>query len=188
MNYKTKTVLIASLLGLFGGLFSVSAHAVKIGDEISALSLKDQNGNEHTLDDQVQRIYAYNDRKSGAVVETAMKGLQQANLDAQHAIIITEISAAPGFVKRIIASGLKDRGYDTWIDDKGQSRRELPYRDNQVSVIDVQNRKITAIAYENDADTLAQIIKTAAEAAAPAATPAATTPPDAAPNTAPATD
>ena len=136
-----------ALLALATALTSFSAIAAKVGEALPSLTLKDQFGTAHTLDNKVRRIYAYADRSSGDVLKAATAGMEQAQLDAQQAIVITNISDAPGFVKRLILSGLKDRRYAVWVDPSGSSKSLVPSRPDQVTVMDIEQSKVTAIRY-----------------------------------------
>lgn len=147
------TLLLACL-----ALAATSVHAATVGDELPAFTLKDQHDKAHTLDETVQRIYASGDRKGGDLVKTAMAKLDQSHLDAQHAVLISEISDAPFFVKSIIRSSFKDRRYLSWLDVKGDTKTILPYRPEKIAVIELENRRIKAIRHVSDADALKQEI------------------------------
>lgn len=136
----------AALVALATAFAPFSALAAKVGDALPALSLKDQFGKQHVLDASVRRIYLNADRKSGDLVKAGMKDVAQETLDAHNAIVITNISEAPGFVKRIILSGLKERRYAVWVDQAGSSK-SLPSRADQVTVLDVEAMQIKAIRF-----------------------------------------
>lgn len=134
-------------------LFSAAVAAAQIGDALPALTLKDQHDTPHTLDASIKRIYANADRK-GDKLMAGLKELDQARLDAQKAIVVADISEAPGFVKRIIRSSLKDRRYTVWMDVAGSTKSMLPRRPDQVTVIDLEQGRIKAIRYVSDAEAL----------------------------------
>lgn len=138
MSPVYRTLLVAALL-----LASPLAPAAKVDDVLPALTLKDQLGNPHTLDASIKRIYANADRKGDALMKSA--AIDQAKLDQQKAIVIADISEAPGFVKRIITGSLKDRRYTTWIDTQGSTRKSLTYSADKVTVIELDNLRIKAI-------------------------------------------
>lgn len=140
------------LLGII--LFCPAIPAAGVGEEIQAFTLNDQINVAHTLDDTILRIYATADRKADGLMKTAMRALKQSNLDTQKAIVVADISAAPGFVKRLIRSSFKDRSYTTWMDVSGSTRTVLPYRPDHVTVVELNRRRITAIRYIADADIL----------------------------------
>lgn len=139
------TALLLSALA-WGG----PVHAADIGDTIPTIELKDQSDLGHKLDDGIQRIYATADRKGDKLMKAVMEKRDQSAFNAQRAIVIADISEAPGFVKRIIKSSLKDRRYTTWLDTQGDTRALLPYRADQVVVIELERRRIKAIRYAAD--------------------------------------
>lgn len=145
-------IIAALLLACSTAIAPGVAAAAAVGDTLPALSLKDQYDKAHILDTTVQRIYANADRKGDELMK-AIK-LEQSQLDAQQAIVVAEISAAPFFVKSIIRSSLKDRRYLTWLDTKGDTQKSLPYRPNQVTVIELEQMRIKAIRYVNDLESL----------------------------------
>lgn len=137
-------------------VFAAMPAPAGVGDLLPPLELKDAQDRPQRLDDTVRRIYATSDRKSGALMETAMTGLDQSQLDAQRAVVIAEISAAPFFVKSIIRGSLRDLRYSTWLDARGLTRSLLPYRPDQVTVIELEQRRIKAVRHVGDADRLRQ--------------------------------
>ncbi|MGJ8669278.1 MAG: hypothetical protein ACSHXK_07315 [Oceanococcus sp.] len=157
--------------------YSTNILASDIGDMLPIFSMQDQSGNEHSLDDNTRRIYANNSRGGGKLMEAAMKDLDQSHLDQQNALVIAEISKAPGFVKRMISSGLKDRGYNTLVDKKGVSRKFVRYVSDRVTIIELQQRQIIAIRNISDTEELKkellQVLETQ-EPASPEETPAPT--------------
>lgn len=126
--------------------------AIAVGAELPALTLKDQAGTERTLDATVRRIYANADRKGDGLMKAAK--IEQAQLDAQKAVVIADISEAPGFVKSIIKSSLKDRRYSTWLDTAGSTKQLLPYKPDQIAVIELEARRVKAVRYLADAEAL----------------------------------
>lgn len=145
MNTLARICLAAGLL------LPTLTSAAKVGDVLPALTLKDQIGNPHTLDASTKRIYANADRKGDALMKAAR--IQQQQLDKQKAIVVADISEAPSFVKRIITGSLKDRLYTTWLDVKGSTQKSLAYSADKVTVIELDNLRITAI--RSVADTAA---------------------------------
>ncbi len=145
------------------------AHALEVGEALPAFALEDATGSEVVLLETHNRIYATADRKGGKLIEQAMEGLDQTALDAHNAVLITEISKAPGFVRGMIKSGLEDRSYINWVDDSGRTRKLWPYRKNHVTVIDLHAFEVQAIRFERDLATLKDWLT--AQADEPQATP-----------------
>jgi hypothetical protein len=143
-------------------LFAGPANAAGLGDELPALALKDASGNTHTLGDGVRRIYANADRKGDALMKEAMSALEQKTLNAQGAVVIADISEAPFFVKSIIRSSLKERSYATWLDVSGSTKPLLSYRPDHVTVLELRQRRITAIRHVGEVEDLKRELTAAA--------------------------
>jgi len=152
-------------------LTALAATATEVGTQLPELRLKDQTGATHTLNASVRRIYANADRKGDSMMKAAMTGATQAALDAQGAVVIADISEAPGFVKMLIRSSLKDRGYITWLDTSGSTRNTLPYRKDQITLLELDQRRITAIRFLADEDSLKRELRPAPQTSAAQAPP-----------------
>lgn len=146
--------------GLLAASLAGTALATEVGQVIPPFTLEDQTKSEQTLGPEVRRIYATADRKGDSVLKAVMAELDQAALDAQNAIVVAEISAAPWFVKRIIRGDLKDRSYTTWMDTEGDTRRVLPYREDGVVIIDLDALTITNIGFAADEASLREALAT----------------------------
>ena len=152
MSMSLRRPLASLALGLTLALALPVAHALKVGDTVAVFTLKDQKGTDRTLDAGTRRIYANAGRKSDGVMKEAK--IEQARLNAQKAIVVADISAAPGFVKSIIKSSLKDRRYDTWIDTKGSTQKTLAYKEDQIAIIELDQLKVKAIRYVASVEAL----------------------------------
>lgn len=141
---KTFAAVIALLL----------AASVASAAEPLAFTLKDANGTSHTLDDSVKRLYLSADRAGDKLMKAVMKDLGQATLDQQHAIVVADISAAPGFVKGFIRSSLRDRKYLTWLDEAGSTKKLLPYREDRIGIVQLDRRQITQVRYVSEPEDL----------------------------------
>jgi hypothetical protein len=150
MNTRPLPWLLAALLA------TGVATAAGVGDTLPEFALNDGAGKEHVLDDSVRRIYASADRAGDRLLKDALKEPGQAALDAQAAVVIADISGAPGFVKGMIRSSVRDRKYATWLDESGKTRNLLPYREDAIAVIDLAGRRITAVRYASSVEALRQ--------------------------------
>lgn len=142
--------LLASVL-LHGGAL---AAPLTPGETLPPLSLVDAHGKVSTLDAVTCRIYANGDRAGDALIADAMKDANQALLDGQHAVVVSDISDAPGFVRGLIRSSLRKRPYQTRLDQSGATRTTIPYRPQQVTIIDVADGRVVDVRFVADVDTL----------------------------------
>jgi hypothetical protein len=156
---KTVGHSIATLLiGACGALGATTSFGAELGAPLPALAVKDSSGAALMLGKDIRRIYANGDRKGDKMIKAAMTGRDQAALDAQRAIVVADISAAPGFIRRIIRKDLKERSYATWMDETGQTRDVLPYREDHITVLDLDAGRVTDIRYIADAEALRQML------------------------------
>lgn len=145
-------VLLALALSMIAS--ASFAAGVGVGEALPELTLDDASGKPHTLVPELRRIYTTADRSGDKLIKAAMDGLKQANLDAQGATVIADISGAPFFIKGIIRSNLRERGYTTWLDSSGDTRKILAYRENRVAIIELDQLKVTAIRYVSTVEDL----------------------------------
>lgn len=134
--------------------FAAAAHGAGVGDVLPALEMKDAADQARVLDGAVRRIYFTPDRAAGEIVKAVMP--KQAQLDGQGAVVIANIAEAPGFVKALIRRSLKQRPYATWLDVAGVTQPLLPARAGQVTVVELDQRRITAVRYATSAAGLQQ--------------------------------
>lgn len=154
-----KAPLVFGLLSL--SLWATQSPATDVGESLPAYSLSDDSGQEHTLDDSVRRIYATIDRKGDKLLDAALQEGAAEQLGAQQAIVIADISDAPGFVKRIIRGSLEDRPYRTWMDTRGSTRKTLPTRKGGVSLVELERMQIRAIRSLNSVEEIQSALQEA---------------------------
>ena len=152
-NILIFSTLIAALV-----FFAVAPGFAAEGKSIVGINLQDASGTKVTLTAETKRIYASADRKGDDLLKTALDPLGQAVLDEQNALVISDISEAPGFVKRIIRSSLKDRKYQTLIDQSGTSKSVLPNRKKAVLVADLVDGVVVTTIYVRSAEELSQVL------------------------------
>jgi hypothetical protein len=158
--------LAVLLLATVGASSASTASAAETGAPLPALAVKNSAGELLTLNDDIRRIYANGDRKGDRLIKAAMAGRDQDTLDAQGAIVVADISAAPGFIRRIIRNELRERSYATWLDESGDTRALLPYRQDHITVLELDARRVTAIRHIGDVETLRRELAAPAPAAA----------------------
>jgi hypothetical protein len=126
----------------------------EVGNILPPFGLADQFGKSHNLDEGVKVIYLDVDRKGDQLLNATLTEQGQAHLDEKHAIVISDISAAPSFVISLVISDLKGRHYNLWVDQQGSVTASLPRHSNQVTVIELDQRRITAIRYCDSVEQL----------------------------------
>lgn len=120
---------------------------------LPAFTLNDQHGAAHTLDDQVQRILFVRDM-GGARIMKKVFGKDAGPVDGMHTVAISNLSGMNGFIRNTMAlPALRKRPYVIWVDETGQTQA-IPSLEEQVTILDVHNRRITGIRYAADPNSL----------------------------------
>ena len=132
--------------------------AATTGDPLPVFTLKTASGEKTGLPADTRRLYLSVDRKGGRLISEAMKGHQQDTLDRQRAVMVADISAAPGFVRGMIRGSFKDRPYQTLLDESGQTSQHLPLREDHITVVDLDQGVITQIRYLADVADLSAML------------------------------
>lgn len=124
---------------------------------IPALTLNDQHGKPHTLDDSVQRILFIRDM-GGARLLRKVFTQHPAVIDGTHTVAIGNFSEMNGFIRRAMTvPALRKRPYAIWVDTTGASK-DLPALEEQVTVMEINQRTITRIRYAADENSLRQLV------------------------------
>lgn len=134
--------------------YTTFVSAESVGKQLPAFTLNDAQENKQVLNTDVARIYASTDRDAGEILADAFTEGGQAALDAQNAIVIADISEVPWFIKGVIRSKLKERSFNTWVDEDEVTSALIPYQEDQVTLIELQAMKIHAIRYFSDSASL----------------------------------
>ncbi|HQQ74594.1 MAG TPA: hypothetical protein PK031_05535, partial [Pseudomonadales bacterium] len=113
----------------------------------------------HTLGVATRRIYFTHDMAGGKLLKAALGENGQALLDSQQAVAITDVSEMPSVIRSMMAlPAMKKRSYLIWIDEIGVVVRSLPRKPEQVTVIDLDQMRITAVQFAADKKALEAII------------------------------
>lgn len=118
------------------------------------LTYKDAQGKDQRIDTTTRRIYFSADRAGDAMLKEALEGAGQAALDAQAAVVVADLSAAPRLIRPLIRSSLRDRRYTTLLDEAGEVRKLLPLREDHVTVVDLDRLSIRSTQFISDAKAL----------------------------------
>ncbi len=124
---------------------------------LASLALSDQHGVAHVLGNNVNRIYYTRDMTGGKLMKKVFGEHGQTVIDGEKTIAISNVSAMNSFIRKHMAlPALEKRPYAIWIDDSGITN-DLPYQENQVTILDITNRSITKIRFVSKESNLREI-------------------------------
>jgi hypothetical protein len=127
---------------------------------LDAITLPDQFGELHTLDDDVRIILFASDMDASKMLGRLLETNGQATLDAIHAISVNDISRMPSLIKSMFAlPKMRKRSYTMWLDDTGTVTAGWQREEGAVMVIQLEQRKIVSVtALKNEADVRAVLL------------------------------
>ncbi|MEE8311005.1 MAG: hypothetical protein V3R77_02025 [Candidatus Binatia bacterium] len=121
------------------------------GDRLERIVLEDQHGVERAVDDSLDVIVFTRDMDAGDIVKAALADTTAEQLDARHVVYVTDISAMPAMVARLLAlPKMRKRPYPMLLDRDGDATARFPARAGLVTILRVDDLEITAVEYVED--------------------------------------
>ncbi|HEY1077913.1 MAG TPA: hypothetical protein VGE51_14575 [Fontimonas sp.] len=155
LRYLLAVGTIAVLLGASPGAGAEGVTATPPA-QLPELSYKDASDKDQRIGPQTRQLYVSIDRAGGKLLEEALAGADQAQLDTQGAAVVADLSDAPRFIRPLIRSSLRKQKYSTWLDETGAIRKLVPVRENHITVVELDRFVVKSIRYIGDTTTLRQ--------------------------------
>jgi hypothetical protein len=144
-------VLIFSCVAWGTSATSEESNTLKIGDSIDAFTLEDQFGDPQQVDKNTALVLFSRDMEGGELLSLALKNKPPEYLPERRAIYVADISGMPGFVARLFAlPKMRTRAYPMLLDREGRVTKRLPDQEDQGTLIEVDELKITNVEFFGD--------------------------------------
>ena len=125
-----------------------SAAGYGLGSTLEKVTLADQFGARHVIDERVNVIVLTRDMAASDVIKAALGHDGKALLDQYRAVYVSDVSGMPTLVRQYLAlPKLKERAYPMLLDTNGDFSARLPSRDKSATLLFLQGRKIVAVEY-----------------------------------------
>jgi hypothetical protein len=149
---------VKQIIGLILLLLAYPCAAVNsplsMGDNLPALTLPDQYGNPHSLG-QASIILFAPDKAAADLAHQLLQHRNKADLAAQGAFFISDISRMPGFVTRLFAlPTLREYPYLVLLGYQTEETAWLPRREDTLTLLYIQSGRISSIEYAKTLDSL----------------------------------
>jgi hypothetical protein len=128
---KTTAAFFPLLLVLLGLLASGPLRAAPLapGDRLPDLTLSDQHGSTRRIDADARIILFAPDREAGNLIQGALSGLSQVELDARGVQVVYDISSMPRTVTRMFAlPAMRKYGHSILLGRSPEDTVALPRR------------------------------------------------------------
>ena len=134
---------------------SAAEGPLAVGDPISELQLDDQFGVTRVVGDDVRIVLYSRDMKSGKVIEGALEDTDSSYLGARGAVVVADIHGMPGLITTLFAlPKLRGRTYPMLLDRDGAPTADLPFEEDHVTWLTLDERVIREIRHIDAAEVL----------------------------------
>jgi hypothetical protein len=157
-------VLVALLLAL-----PARAETYVVGSTLPELSLKDQHGEPHAIDEDVRGILFSRDMDGGGVLRKSLEEAGADLLKRTGSVYVADVSRMPGLVRRLFAlPRLRRRGCPVLLDEDGSLTKDFPSAEGKGTLIELKGLRITRIRHFSAPEELEKALREAsAQSTAP---------------------
>ena len=149
-----KKFLFTVLLGL-----SAFANSLTVGTDIPTLTVKDQFEKEHIIDANIKTIIFSATKTEGTTIKEFLLTKDKDYLTTNNTVYIADITGMPSLVTKFIAMPkMKDYPFSVLLIDEA-NKTLFPVKEDMISIISLENGKVTDIKYVKTAAELGQILK-----------------------------
>jgi len=118
------------------------------GDKVPELTLEDQHGTTHALPADARLVLFTADKAASSLLQDYLAQRDADFLRQRQAHFVADISGMPGLVTRMFAlPSMRERPYPILLAYAAEDVAQLPRREGQVSVLRINQRRITDVAY-----------------------------------------
>ena len=137
---------------------SAIASSLTVGNTLPTLKIKDQFEKEHVVDANIKTIIFSATKSEGTTIKEFLLTKDKDYLTTNKAAYIADITGMPSIITSLIAMP-KMKGYPFSVLLVDESNKNLfPVKEDMISVISLDNGKITDVKYVKTAEELAKVL------------------------------
>lgn len=143
-------------------LFAAPAFAgpIAVGDRLEIAGLADQHDQPGGVDDATRLILFTRDMGASEFVEEALSHDGAARLAKAGALWVADIARMPRVITRFFAlPAMRKRPYRMLLDRDGTATAALPHEKGRVTLVFLDRRAVTRIAFADSAAQVAQALE-----------------------------
>jgi len=140
---------------LLGWPLALWATPPQIGSALPELNLQDQHGRDWRVTAHTRLLIVATGRAASNLVQEVLTGQPGDVLAARQALYLADLSRMPGFITRTFAlPALREQPFAVGVVLQPQTLADWPRADEAVTLISLQDGRVTAIEQARDAATL----------------------------------
>ena len=146
------------LFTVFLGLSAI-ANSLTIGNNLPTLTIKDQFEKEHTVDANIKTIIFSATKSEGVTIKEFLLAKDKDYLTTNKTVYVADITGMPSLITKFIAMPkMKDYPFSVLLIDEA-NKTLFPVKEDMISIISLENGKITDIKYVKTTEELGQNLK-----------------------------
>lgn len=149
-----KKLLFTILLGL-----SAFANSLTIGTDIPTLTVKDQFEKDYIVDANIKTIIFSATKTEGTTIKEFLLTKDKDYLTTNKTVYIADITGMPSLITKFIAMPkMKNYPFSVLLIDEA-NKTLFPVKEDMITIISLENGKVTDIKYVKTAAELGEILK-----------------------------
>ncbi|MCL1049705.1 hypothetical protein L2755_08740 [Shewanella abyssi] len=135
------------------------ANTYVVGDQMETLKLQDQYEADYAIDSSIQQVLFSRSMDGGTIIQTALDEQPELYNEGDLAYV-ADVSGMPSLIARFVAiPQFKKFSYRVALDRDGEITKALPTQEDQATLIQISDNKITRISYFYSAESLLEALK-----------------------------
>ena len=146
------------LFTIFLGLSAI-ASSLTVGNTLPTLKIKDQFEKEHIVDANIKTIIFSATKTEGATIKEFLLTKDKDYLTTTKSAYVADITGMPGIITSLIAMPkMKNYPFSVLLIDEA-NKTLFPIKEDMITIISLENGKVTDIKYLKTAAELGAILK-----------------------------
>lgn len=137
----------------------------QVGDSIDLSKLNNQHGTPYSSSEKKNIVMFVHDMKAKKLISKSLEKINLNCLTDGQVSYVADISGMPSFISSFIAvPKMRKYPYPIWLDKEGTSTQALPVKEDSVSLISLEQHKISDIQFvEDEASLTKQLVSLCGE-------------------------
>lgn len=140
------------------------ADPVTEGHDFPAMTLEDQHGNSYSLPGNYRTILFTADMEGGKIIQEFLEEKSEDYLENHAMAYVADVHRMPALITRLAAiPRMRGYPYNVLLIREGIVGSQLPRKEEQVTVIEIEDNTINAIEYATDIEELSTMLNNLSE-------------------------
>lgn len=130
---------------------STPVESISVGDKIDVTGIENQHGQSFADPSSIELLMYVNGKAARNVILPSLEKIDVSCMNEGRVAYVADISGMPTLISRLIAlPRMRDYPYTIWLDHDGESTERLPAKEASVSLLDIEQGKISAVEFVDE--------------------------------------